>query len=267
MKRPTGTRFFKLEALGNDFVLIDARDAGNRTEGIDPIALADRRTGIGFDQLLVLHPDASATARVEIRNADGSAAEQCGNGMRAIGAWLAHRGELGRGVDLITPAGPVRVRTGDPGYTAVLPGPTRITAASLGLDDPRPPAGLADFALVSTGNAHLVLLSPRAPTRVALRQAVAAVQSRPGWRDAVNISLAHIESPGRVGLRVHERGTGPTMACGSAACAVAWIVAGDRPGPIVVTQPGGDLVVDFDREGGRVETTGPARVVFEGHIA
>lgn len=264
------TEFVKLEGLGNDFVLVDGRDRPFTASAAGARRWSDRHTGIGFDQLLILHPHPSAIARVEILNADGSSAEQCGNGMRAIAAWLHRRGELGDDAALATPAGPVELQRAAEGqFTAVLPGPREIEPASLGLswptltgDEPRP-------ALISMGNPHLVLITADEPGAGELARIVAEVERCEGWRNAANISLARIDDRVRVGLRVHERGAGPTAACGSAACAAAWIATdgGRRPDPVRVAQPGGTLVVDFNTSDGRVRTTGPARVVFEGRIA
>jgi len=263
------TRFFKLEGLANDFVLIDARDQDFRLDTDEIRRWADRRTGIGFDQMLVLHPDATALARVEIRNADGSSAEQCGNGMRAIAAWLEERNELGAGVALETPAGPVDISRNDNGlFTALLPAPTDLDPERLGLEPPMLADGGSQPTVVSMGNPHVIITADREPTVASLADAVDSIEQLDGWRNAANISLAHPKSGGAITLRVHERGVGPTAACGSAACAAAWVIAGQstRSGPIEVRQPGGSLVVDFDRDSGRVASTGPAHLVFEGHI-
>lgn len=269
MADAAATPFFKLEGLGNDFVLVDARTTPFTASAELARTWSDRRTGIGFDQLLILHPDPTAIGRVEIRNADGTSAEQCGNGMRAIAAWLQGRGELESPATVATPAGPVGLqRAADDRFTAVLPGPREIEPDSLGLAWPRlTPAELRP-ALVSMGNPHLVLITAAEPEAGELARVVAEVERSEGWRNAANISLARVADAGRVGLRVHERGAGPTEACGSAACAVAWVATdgGRAGGPVHVAQPGGTLVVDFDAGDGRVRTTGPARVVFEGRI-
>lgn len=269
MTSASAATFFKLEGLANDFVLIDARETAFTPGEREVRAWADRRTGIGFDQMLVLHPDPAALARVEIRNADGSSAEQCGNGMRAIAAWLDERGELGSGGELNTPAGPVCISPADTGrFTAILPGPTVLDPGLLGLE----PLQLDDQnpypTLVSMGNPHVVMTASREPDETSLRRAVQQIERQKGWRNAANISLAHSGSEGALMLRVHERGVGPTAACGSAACAAAWVVMAQRNrfGPIEVRQPGGSLVVDFERDSGRVATTGPARLVFEGRM-
>jgi len=286
MNSVDGTKgcFFKLQALGNDFVLIDARTStfspgkfgpresglpGDRMEVSSIRALANRRTGIGFDQLLVLRPgDTHALADIEIYNADGSSAEQCGNGMRAIAAWLERRGELADRTRVETPAGPVFLaRSAEHGFTADLPGPEPLDAVTMGLAPRSLPADVLDWRMVSVGNPHLVVDWPERPTRNALAEFVTALE-RTDWHGRVNIGLMHPASADTVDLRVHERGAGPTLACGSAACAAAWAMRTTRPdgGPVTVRQPGGTLVVDLDPSAGRVTTSGSACVVFEGKI-
>lgn len=259
--RAPGTElaFAKLEGLGNDFVLIDRRGASSDVAPCRSMIqeLADRRRGIGFDQLLLLEPGAAAM-RVRIFNADGSEAEQCGNGMRALAAWLDAGGELPTGgVDVETAAGLVHLDRADPideqtAWSAELPGLT------LGV-------GNGDRRELRLGNPHRVLRSDSPPDAAALEAAFATEDEAA----QVNLGLAHVQGPDRIVLRVHERGVGPTPACGSGACAaaVAMIEAGLSRAPVRVDQPGGSVVVDWRRGESRVRLTGPARVVFEGCIA
>ena len=265
-----GMHFFKLQALGNDFMLVDARSTPFAPTPDSVVRIADRRTGVGFDQMLILRPgDDGVLADVEIFNADGSRAEQCGNGMRAIAAWLDRRGELAPGTGLATPAGPVELsRHAEGGYTAVLPPPLALEPEALGLPAPGLSEGLADWALVSLGNPHLILNSDQPPSSDDLAALVAILENGP-WRGRINIGLMHAASADLAVLRVHERGAGPTQACGSAACAAAWTLRRQHPSdsPVAVEQPGGTLVVDLASRAGHVVTTGPASVVFEGTLA
>ncbi|MEX2500710.1 MAG: diaminopimelate epimerase [Wenzhouxiangellaceae bacterium] len=271
MNAPIGSAgsFHKLQALGNDFVLIDARSREFDLAAAQIMALANRRTGIGFDQMLVLRPGGDQTlAYIDIFNADGSRAEQCGNGMRAIAAWLDRTGELSLQTRVDTPAGAVTLgRSPDGGFTADLPGPEPLDRAALDLPAPTLPAIAGQWELVSLGNPHLIIDWPESPTAEALAEVVAALEPGP-WNGRVNVGLMHVE-PESVMLRVHERGAGPTLACGSAACAAAWIArrANPDPAPVVVRQPGGTLVVDLASRVGRAVTSGQASVVFEGKIA
>lgn len=262
--------FFKLQALGNDFVLVDARTTPFAPAPESVARIADRRTGVGFDQMLILRPgDDTMHAGVDIFNADGSRAEQCGNGMRAIAAWLDRGGELSPGLTLGTPAGPVELaRHAGGGYTAVLPGPAALEPQALGLSAPNLPDDFPGWALATLGNPHLILNSALAPTPADLARIVAVLDDS-GWGGRVNIGLMHIDSDDRAALCVHERGAGPTQACGSAACAAAWALRRQRPSsaPVAIEQPGGTLVVDLASRAGRAVTSGPASVVFEGVLA
>lgn len=262
--------FFKLEALGNDFVLIDARTHPFSPTQTSIVRLANRRTGIGFDQMLVLGPGSKdLLAEVDIFNADGSRAEQCGNGMRAIAAWLDRGRELLPGARVGTPAGPVELGCdAEHGYIAVLPGPQALDADALGLPPPRVSEDIPDWLLVSLGNPHLIGTVARPPSSADLANAVRSLEDGP-WHGRVNIGLMHIESDSSALLRVHERGAGPTLACGSAACAAAWALRRHRPieAPVAVRQPGGALVVDLTTRAGLAVTIGPAAVVFEGKTA
>ncbi|MDT8449615.1 MAG: diaminopimelate epimerase [Wenzhouxiangellaceae bacterium] len=271
MTRPApGPAFSKLEALGNDFVLIDARAAPVELGSNRVRELADRRTGIGCDQLLVLEPADDACARVAIFNADGTPAEQCGNGMRAIAAWLDRAGELASGLKLTTPAGPVVLdRAEDGQYAAELPGPEPLTPEQLELAAPTLPGHACGWKLVSMGNPHLVVDWPDPPSAADLAAVVSQIENDRAWRNRVNIGLAHVDAGGHVLLRVHERGAGPTPACGSAACAAAVAVGPGRDDStaLAVIQPGGTIVVDLTAEGRRVRTRGPARIVYDGRLA
>lgn len=262
--------FCKLEALANDFVLIDARDAALSLEPARIRALADRRTGIGFDQMLVLGPGTDgAAAAIEIFNADGSRAEQCGNGMRAIAAWLNRAGQLAPGTRVQTPAGDVSLAHAEGGFVADLPGPEPLNHSALDLPPPSLPENAQGWHMVSLGNPHLIVCWPGEVSAAVLAECVAAIERNPAWRQRANIGVLHIETDNAVALRVHERGAGPTRACGSAACAAAWFTRRQHPGaaPVAVRQPGGTLVVDLHARGGRAVTTGPATVVFEGRLA
>ncbi|AKS42302.1 diaminopimelate epimerase [Wenzhouxiangella marina] len=268
--------FTKLEALGNDFVLIDAREGAFAPLPATVARLGDRRLGIGFDQLLILRP-ASRPDRhvaVEIFNQDGSTAEQCGNGMRAVALWLHDRGELSESARLETAAGPVDVRFESPDHiTATLPPPSEAAPAGAELPAERPwqesRAGRdypVDF--VSMGNPHLIL-DLEQPADVALVESLGEVLTHhPGLPEGANVNFAHVESRHLIDLSVYERGAGPTRACGSGACATAasLIRRGQVDSPVEIRQPGGTLVIHWDGGPKPVYMTGPARIVFHGRI-
>lgn len=258
-------QFAKLEALGNDFILIDARGGSAQPDRRRLIELADRRRGIGFDQALLLEDGpGSDDLRVRIFNADGSEAEQCGNGMRAIAAWLDRRGELEPERRLECLAGQVRLTRGAGGrYRAELPGLKSLDPELQALKTPRLDADLDLVGMVSLGNPHLVIRTASRPDRQRLDRIAQRFADVPAWRNRVNIGLARLADQRSIELIVHERGAGPTLACGSGACAAALLLAPEA-GPVRVDQPGGSLVIDWRCDRARVATEGPARLVFEG---
>lgn len=276
MNNPANIAFAKLEALANDFVLVDARSLPFAADARLVRHLADRRRGIGFDQLLILRPatDPAVLCAVEIRNSDGSRAEQCGNGMRAIALWLHQAGAFKHSASLESDGGPVGIQFQS----------NRQITASLQAPDFRPSAWGGRFEQsewletisdqtcrvsgVSIGNPHLVLEWPETPTAQAVMAAGRHFQTDPRLTLGANIGLACLVDRHRIELAVHERGVGPTQSCGSGACAAAvnLIKQGRATSPVTVKQPGGELVIHWSGDGQAVLMTGPARHVFDGTI-
>jgi diaminopimelate epimerase len=273
----SGQAFTKLEALGNDFVLLDHRH-GQADPEVERIReLGDRRTGIGFDQLLVLHAATAppADCRVLIYNRDGSPARQCGNGMRAIARWLQDEQPSRKRFLLDTPAGTVDVESlGDDQVRANM-GMPEFTPSSVGLDpgialdallEDLP--GLKSAGLVSMGNPHLILLLHAPASETLINQRGRSLSRHPAFSSGINVSFAAASAGAAVRLDVHERGVGPTRACGSAACATAafLIRQGQATSPVQIDQTGGRLVIDWPGADSPVWMTGPARRVFDGTL-
>ncbi|NBB92377.1 MAG: diaminopimelate epimerase [Gammaproteobacteria bacterium] len=273
-----GLPFSKLEALGNDFMLIDARRRAFEADEQLVQRWGDRRLGVGFDQMLILRKptDPAHACRVDIRNCDGSRAEQCGNGMRAVALWLRMNAGANGPVLLETPAGTVEAAPeADDLFRASLTVP-RFEPAALGLSgvDAFPwslRAGSEALTVhgASLGNPHLLVISHDPPDRDRLERVAGIVGGRPELTRGANIGLARIVDRQHVTLRVFERGAGPTRACGSGASAAAAMLIrlGHVDSPVNIDQPGGRLVVDWAGDGSPVVTSGPARHVFEGVIA
>jgi len=267
-------QFSKFEALGNDFVLIDARQ-----NAFDPLPhqverLGDRHRGIGFDQLLILRSSDQATVSIDIHNHDGSLAEQCGNGMRAVALYLHLQEEIAETAVFATRAGTVQINF----QTA-----ERISATLPPPDFKPPPASpLADgdrwtehrdgieFELnyVSLGNPHLVIGLNAPASSDLLMQLGQDFSQHPALPQGANISLAHVASPDRIDLAVFERGAGPTLACGSGACATAVsMIRQQRADRTVrVDQSGGSLMINWQQDGDGITMTGAARRVFTGEF-
>ncbi|MEM1080397.1 MAG: diaminopimelate epimerase [Pseudomonadota bacterium] len=276
MSDQSAITFSKLEALGNDFMLVDRRERHSEWPTDRIRALGHRTTGVGFDQLLLLDTAAEQAdeceARLSIFNQDGSPAEQCGNGLRAIALWLDRRNTLGSGVWLHTPAGLSRVsRIDQEQFAATLPGLSIDSARTL----PQLPTGSLSADLIELGNLHLVIHWPTPPSARALSEVAQFIEAQDGWQQRCNIGLAHRPSmlnttaPDCMDLRVYERGAGATHACGSGACAaaVSMKLTHHTEADITVRQPGGSVVVHWQRKQDFVTLTGPARFIFEGQLA
>lgn len=272
-----GLRFTKMHGLGNDFVVLDARAAPLPLDVACIRAMADRHAGIGFDQLLAIEAphDPSCVAAYSIRNADGTPAQQCGNGVRCIGAWLHRDGALVIDAEakLESPAGAIGMRLLDATTVAVEMGEPRFDPARIPFDAPAPAdtypldAGgeHVEIAAVSMGNPHAVLevADVSSPDVDRLGPRITAHLRFP---EGVNAGFAQVVDDGRIRLRVHERGAGWTLACGSGACAA--VAALHRRGRVAnevrVELPGGVLQIEWRGPGHALWMTGPAAFVYDG---
>jgi diaminopimelate epimerase len=268
--------FHKMHGAGNDFVLVDAR---HRPFGIDRALagrIADRHRGIGCDQILVLREadDAASVLRYEIWNADGSPAAQCGNGARCVGLFLGRSGETGdEPFRLESPSGVVAIRRCRDGEYEVEMGrpefePSRVPL-SLEPENGRyvleSPWGPLEFGAVSMGNPHALFLVEDID-RHDIPEIGRFLDAHGAFPEGCNAGFACVKAPGRILLRVIERGSGETLACGSGACAaVAVLRTWDRTEPEVdVHLPGGRLVIKWHGNGAPVVMKGPAEYVFRG---
>ena len=269
--------FTKMHGLGNDFAVFDA-SGSLPLESALIRRLADRHTGIGFDQALVLEaPRRSDTAVFyRIFNADGIEVEQCGNGARCIAALLGARGLARAGaVILDSPAGPIRARLLERGGVSVDMGPVRFDPSSLPFDAEaeaeRYPlevaGGRVEVGAVSIGNPHAVLAVESVDT-AAVQRLGPAIEHHPRFPRRVNAGFMQIIDRSHIRLRVHERGAGETLACGTGACAA--VAVGRRWGEldreVHVSVRGGELRVNWDGPGEHIWLTGPAEISFAGHV-
>lgn len=262
--------FTKLEGLGNDFVLLDGRQQVIDPAARDIRALAARHTGIGCDQILVLRAPGNnrSTVAFDVYNSDGSPARQCGNGVRCIAWWLHRRGELPEPAVLESPGGPVAVSVQSPELVrAELPGPDFPDGLGGQIYD-LGPAGRVKGIRVNLGNPHLVTVIDHDPDREIAETLGRAINELDAFPDGVNLGCARILDGHTLVLRVFERGSGLTPACGSGACAAAaaLIAGGGMTSPATVIQPGGSLVIEWAGRRAPVAMTGPAREVFHGEL-
>jgi diaminopimelate epimerase len=269
--------FSKMHGIGNDFVVLDCRHQPFALDRAQIRALADRHTGVGFDQLLSVEParDPACAFRYGIWNADGSPSGQCGNGVRCVAAWLHRAGALAIGdtVQLESPSGPVSVRLLNPGLVTVDMGepvfePARIPfAADRVADRYRLQAGseTLEIGAVSMGNPHAVV-SVSDLAAPALEQLGPLLSGHQRFARGVNAGFVRRVDRRHLRLRVHERGAGWTQACGTGACAAMAVLhqRGEVDDQVQVELPGGMLQIDWCGPGQRLWMTGPAAFAFEG---
>jgi len=270
--------FTKMHGVGNDFVVFDAPADESLLKPELLRSLADRRTGIGFDQALVLERPRRADTAVFYRifNCDGDEVEQCGNGARCIAALLHQRGVSRNGsLTLDSPVGLVRARI-DAGHdVSVDMGVPDFDPGSLPFEAPREadsyPLEVAgrtlDIGAVSIGNPHAVI------TVASVEAAPVAtlgpqIERHPRFPKRVNAGFLEIVARAQVRLRVYERGAGETLSCGTGACAA--VAVGRRRGllesQVRVSVRGGELRVNWTGPGEHIWLTGPAEISFAGHV-
>jgi diaminopimelate epimerase len=269
--------FTKMHGVGNDFVVFDA-PPDSLLEPASLQGLADRRTGIGFDQALVLEAARRADTAVFYRvfNADGDEVEQCGNGARCIALLLHRRGRTRQGrVTLDSPAGVVEARVAGEAHVSVDMGIPNFDPRSLPFDapqesDPYPLAvdgGTLEIGAVSLGNPHAVLVVPSVEA-APVGTLGPAIERHVRFPRRVNAGFLEIVDRAHVKLRVHERGAGETLACGTGACAAAAVARrrGLIDPEVRVEVRGGELRVNWAGRGEHIWLSGPAEVSFEGHV-
>jgi diaminopimelate epimerase len=272
--------FLKMQGLGNDFLVFDAPPV-NADEPIDSDtlrALADRHTGIGFDQALMLQPPRDSRSRVFYRvfNSDGSEVEQCGNGARCVAALMYSRQpELGRELTLESAGGPVRARVRDDGLVSVDMGIPNFEPRSLPMDAAAemPAYSLRidgteiEFGAVSMGNPHVVLCVSDVKTAPVERFGP-SIERHPRFAKRTNVGFMQIVDRTHIRLRVYERGAGETLACGTGACAAVAVgrMRGLLDSDVRVDLPGGTATVTWLGIGQPMWLTGPATMVFTGSI-
>ncbi len=271
--------FVKMNGLGNDFVMIDARAEPVRLSAATAGKIANRTTGAGCDQVIVMEPSRTADVFMRILNADGSEVSACGNASRCVAA-LLHPG-LGRDrLSIETAAGRLDAQIGENGLVTVDMGAPRFAWDEIPLARPTANTRELDltFALpdgrvlespsvVNVGNPHCIFWVSGAES-YDLASFGAELEHHPLFPERANISLAEVLDSETIKLWVWERGTGITRACGTAACAAA--VAGSRTGrtarAVNVMLPGGVLSIDWRSDDDHILMTGPAEFEFNGVI-
>ena len=275
------TEFVKMHGLGNDFIVIDARDPASAVPATISAQvakrLADRHFGIGCDQILVIRPSTIADVFMEILNSDGSKASACGNGTRCVADYIMEGRDNTKSI--ATEAGVLLARRdAKTGHIAVDMGPAHIgwqdVPLAAAMDtmavDLGPPAPVSAICH-SVGNPHAVLFVDDAEA-VDVAHIGPILERHPLFPDRANISFVHQLGVNRFRMRIWERGGGLTLACGSGASAVG--VAAYRAGlsgrMSEIVMDGGMVVIDWQDDGtpsGRVVMQGPVAYVFRGKLA
>ncbi len=273
--------FTKMHGAGNDLIVLDGlRDALPDDLGALSRRLADRRFGIGADQILVLRPSRVADVRMEIYDADGSQVEMCGNGIRAVFKYLRDRKITDKDeIAVETLGGTVYPRWAGDGLVAVQMGRPIFAAAKIPTQLGSGDGPLVDVPLEVDGQRVLVTsLSMGNPHAVLFVEDVDAapvatlgprIEHHAAFPNRVNVEFVQLLGRDRVRQRTWERGTGETLACGSGACAVgvACMLRGVTERAITVVLRGGELQIAWPANDAGVLMTGPAAEVFTGRIA
>ena len=276
MSRP----FLKMNGLGNDFVVVEARTAPFRPEAAEARAIADRDAGIGCDQIVSIEPSPGqgGDAFMRIWNADGGEVEACGNATRCVGWLLMEASGRDRAV-IDTVVGPLVASRAGERRVAVDMGAPRLDWRDIPLAEEMDTRGielqvgpiddpvLQTPGCVSMGNPHVVFFVPDAEA-APVPEVGPMIEHHHLFPERANVGFAQIKSPDRIRLRVWERGAGLTKACGTGACAA--LVAAHRRGlagrKATVEMDGGELVIEWREADGHVLMTGDVAVEFTGTL-
>ena len=257
--------FIKMHGLGNDFVVLDARETALPAMRENTArAIADRREGIGCDQVIVLEPSETEAFKMRIFNSDGGEVEACGNASRAVA--LLH----GEAATIETAGGLITLQPANGGATVDMGVPRFDWDAiplAYAMDTANMPVGWAELEspmAVNVGNPHVIFFVENTEL-VDLAAIGPVIEHDPLFPEGVNVNVASVVGKDHLRLRVWERGAGLTRACGTGACATA--VAAMKRGLVgrkaTVTLPGGDLVIEWDADN-RIQMTGPATEAYRG---
>lgn len=259
-------RFTKMHGLGNDYVYLDCtKDTPDDLPGL-AVKISDRHFGVGSDGLICICPSDKADFRMRMFNADGSEGKMCGNGIRCVGKFVYDKGMTGKTeLDIDTLAGIKHLTL------SLLDGEVENVTVDMGIPQPGESHTVTYQEKeylgypISMGNPHYVIpvsgvkdfnLSIFAPLSI----------PNPSFREGVNVEIVEVLAQDHILMRVWERGSGETLACGTGACAAAAaeFLAGKVGREVVVTLLGGDLRIRWDERDGHIYMTGPAATVFEG---
>ncbi len=270
--------FTKMHGLGNDFMVVDmiSQHAHLRAEQIK--RLSDRRTGIGFDQLLLVEPPSKPDMDFKYRifNADGSEVEQCGNGARCFAVFVTDQGLTDKNVIKVETANSdIELRIKDDGRVLVDMNTPRLEPSQVPFIAAQADTVYAvevdgevlKVSAISMGNPHAVLMVDDV-AEAPIERLGPKLEQHPHFPEKTNVGFMEVVHRRFIKLRVFERGAGETMACGTGACAavVAGIQRGALDSPVEVKLPGGNLNISWDGPGHNLMMEGPAMSIYQGKI-
>lgn len=274
-------KFTKMQGLGNDYVYVNCMEQMVEDAAETARRVSDRHFGIGSDGLILICPSDKADFEMRMYNADGSRGEMCGNGIRCVGKYVYDYGltdktslsveTLGgiKHLFLEVEDGKVSLVKVDMGPAILEPEKIPMTAeGSRVVDEPLQVDGKTfRMTCVSMGNPHAVIYVDDVQG-MDLEKTGPSFENHERFPNRINTEFAHVLDRNTVEMRVWERGSGETLACGTGACAVAVasILNGYTEDQVTVRLLGGDLKIEWDREANKVYMTGPAEVVFDGEI-
>jgi diaminopimelate epimerase len=277
--RPFRMKFTKMHGIGNDYVYVDCfREKVENPQEL-AIKVSDRHKGIGSDGLILIMPSDIADFRMRMFNLDGSEAQMCGNGIRCVGKFVFDTGHTQKKeITVETKAGiktlqlfpvngkveKVRVDMGEPVFTAknipVIWNEEQLINKEINFEPEK-------YALtaVSMGNPHAIIFT-EGIAQLAIEKIGKKIENHPMFPEKVNVEFVEILSPTHARMRVWERGSGETQACGTGACAVevAAVLNGKLERKATISLLGGDLELEWSEENNHVYMTGEAVTVFEG---
>lgn len=292
--------FTKMQGIGNDYVYVNGFAEKVRDPERTAVRVSDRHFGVGGDGLIIIAPSEKADCAMQMYNADGSAGKMCGNGIRCVAKYVCDHGMVS-GNDLTVetlsgvkkihvekgPDGKVVTATVDMGAPVLRPSEIPVLFRRSGSAEKIPlvfdgPAegpltgGLLTLSdgtetrvtCVSMGNPHCVIFTDTPVKELKLMEIGPMYEHAAAFPERINTEFVNVLSRTHVRMRVWERGSGETLACGTGACAVtaAAVLAEKTERRITVSLPGGDLAVHWDETSGHILMTGPAVTVFEGEI-
>lgn len=277
----TKLQFTKMQGLGNDYVYVDCTKKKLENASEVAVKVSDRHFGIGSDGLILINASSVADFEMEMYNADGSRGEMCGNGIRCVAKYVYDYGltdqthisveTLGgiKYLDLTVEEGRVRQVRVDMGRPMLCPTEIPVIANGESVIDMPIEVDGTEYRMtaVGMGNPHTVVFVEDVDG-LEIEQIGPKFEHHPCFPNRVNTEFVKVLDRNTVKMRVWERGSGETLACGTGACAVAvaCILNGLTENKVTVQLLGGDLLIEWDREADKVYMTGPAEVVFDGKI-